>query len=290
MSNYQTIINLVEQHTGKKGWSTQIYLNLTGNPLLGMFLDRLVWWSDKTIRNDGFFWKTTKEWEQELFISYAQVKSMSDKLVSLGFIKTKRAKANGAPTTHYWVDMDAIQAAVIQAVGSIDGYANLEKVEIQESLNSENDKVQIQESPKSLTAKTLSNKLTPNGVGETPPMLGPKTLVRDKFLELTSLQMPNLKRDSNYWWSQFGEILKLAKDDQFLACKWQTEAIGYMQANHLTITGPQSILGMIRVLSSGQSLYQGKNGHAPANKSSPRTLDPEKETVYQDLMREQKGL
>jgi hypothetical protein len=116
-------------------------------------------------------------------------------------------------------------------------------------------------------------------VGETSPGSGPKTRVKDRFLELSHLQMPNLKKDTSFWWAQFGEILKLARDDPALACNWQTEAISYMQANHLTITGPQSILGMIRALASGQSLEQKNgvlNGHRQSNKNQQkgRSLNP----------------
>jgi biotin operon repressor len=127
----------------------------------------------------------------------------------------------------------------------------------------------------------LRDKDTPNGVGEAPlPEKGvkPKTIIKDRFLELSHLQMPNLKRDSGYWWAQFGEILKLARGDPALACKWQTETIGYMQANHLTITGPQSILGMIRALASGQSLQQpkGQTNGIHSKHNTQRNTDPDR--------------
>lgn len=99
---------------------------------------------------------------------------------------------------------------------------------------------------------------TPKGVAAEPPGNGPKTQIKDKFLELTHLEMPNLKRDKGFWWSQFNEILHLARGDPDQACRWQGEVVKYMQSSGLTITGPQSILGMIRALASGQPLH--KNG------------------------------
>lgn len=120
---------------------------------------------------------------------------------------------------------------------------------------------------------SIKPSLTPIGDSGKPPPPGLKTIIKDRFIELTGLTMPTSKSDSGFWWSNFGEILKLARGDPALACKWESEAVGYMQASHLTITGPKSIVGLIGALASGQTLEKTRtNGtHQRNNQQQQRT-------------------
>lgn len=128
-----------------------------------------------------------------------------------------------------------------------------------------------------------TKELTPKGVvTEVTP--GAKTILRDKFLELTGLSMPTSKGDVKFWWGNFGEILKLARGDPALACRWEGEAVGYMQSSHLTITGPKSIIGLIGALASGQTLEKSRqNGRVVINGPPARSLDPDKAARYEEL-------
>lgn len=166
MTNYQSIIDLVKQQdkNGKCGWSTQVFIKLAKDTLLGNFLDRIVWWSDKTSRDDGFFYKSADEWNEELFISYAQVKRLEGKLVEMELIEVKKMMANGAPTMHYRPRMDNLKNNIIELYKKVEiqesRISRKSNIEIQESSISE-----IQESRISITAKTNkdNNKVLPNG-------------------------------------------------------------------------------------------------------------------------------
>lgn len=118
----------------------------------------------------------------------------------------------------------------------------------------------------------ITTKDDPNGIGGEipPPKIGPKTQVSDRFTELTNLVIPTTRSGIKFWWGNIGEILKLARGDPDLACKWEFESVKYMQASHLTITSPKSIVGLIGALASGQTLQKAsQNGY----KSSQPTKD-----------------
>lgn len=152
MGNYQAVLSLIEE-LEVKCWTTQVYIKITGSLDLGVFLERIVWWSDKTSRTDGFFWKKAEEWGEELSISYAQVKRMEEALKDKGLIETALKRANSAPTTHY----KPVMPAILNSINAI-----FKKVENQESRKSGNSnpdfeqslKSDFQESLKTLTGKT----------------------------------------------------------------------------------------------------------------------------------------
>lgn len=74
----------------------------------GAFLSQIVYWSDRSNRKDGFFYKTNKEWKDELFLTPYSVKKYTDILVGKGFLEAVLKKANGAPTYHYKLNMDKL--------------------------------------------------------------------------------------------------------------------------------------------------------------------------------------
>lgn len=151
MSNYQSVLSLAEE-LGVKCWTTQIYIKITDSLDLGVFLERIVWWSDKTSRTDGYFWKKAEEWGDELCVSYTQLKRMEKDLKDLGFIETSLKRANSAPTTHY----KPVMPAILNSINTI-----FRKPEIQESRKSEKPNLDFQETSKSdfqETSKTLTGK------------------------------------------------------------------------------------------------------------------------------------
>lgn len=114
-----------------------------------------------------------------------------------------------------------------------------------------------------------------------PPRIGPKTQVRDRFIELTNLTMPTTRNGIKFWWGNIGEILKLARGDPDLACRWEFEAVSYMQAKHLTITSPKSIVGLVGALASGQTLRKAsQNGIYSKHNQQPTGATAESEPTY----------
>lgn len=79
----------------------KIYIEMTGNINDAILLNQIVFYSDKSKRTDGFFYKTYVEWTEELCLTEKQVRYSVKKLKDLDLIETKVMKANGSPTVHY---------------------------------------------------------------------------------------------------------------------------------------------------------------------------------------------
>ena len=107
---------LIATYSGNERHITipKIYLELTNDYPTAALLNQMIFWSDKTKRRDGFFYKTYKEWEEETFLSEYQVRRASKVLKELGFLETKLKKANGSPTLHYKLDMDALSESIVK--------------------------------------------------------------------------------------------------------------------------------------------------------------------------------
>lgn len=78
----------------------------------GVFLSQLLYWCDKG--SDEWFYKSSKEWYGETFLSEYQVRQATKRCVELGFLETKLKRANGAPTQHYKVDGQKFVAAILK--------------------------------------------------------------------------------------------------------------------------------------------------------------------------------
>lgn len=92
----------------------RIFVNITGDVKAALFLNQCVYWSDKGKRRDGYIYKSDKDFAMETGLSLAEIKRIKPKLEELGFIRTKVKKANGAPTTHYYVGIPMIEQAINQ--------------------------------------------------------------------------------------------------------------------------------------------------------------------------------
>ncbi|MDP4105302.1 MAG: conserved phage C-terminal domain-containing protein [Bacillota bacterium] len=86
----------------------KMYIELTGDLTAALVLNQIVFWSDKTKRNDGFFYKSYKEWQEETTLSERQVRYAVKKLKEKNIVETKLKKANGAPTLHYKLEYDKL--------------------------------------------------------------------------------------------------------------------------------------------------------------------------------------
>ena len=74
----------------------------------GVFLSQLIYWSDHAKREDGFFYKTAKDWHDEIYISKHQINKHTKKLCDLEIVETKKIKANGSPTLHYKLNIERL--------------------------------------------------------------------------------------------------------------------------------------------------------------------------------------
>lgn len=91
----------------------KIYIELTGDLTAALVLNQIVFWSDKSKRNDGFFYKSYKEWHDETTLSERQVRYAVKKLKDKAMVETKLKKANGAPTLHYKLEYDTLLESIL---------------------------------------------------------------------------------------------------------------------------------------------------------------------------------
>ena len=116
MDNRETVANLITLYSGQNRVVTipSLYLELLGDYNTAVMLNQLIYWSDRSNRTDGFFFKSYKEWESEVYLSQYQVKKSIDKLKKLDLVETKLKKSYGVPTLHYKVDMEEISKWIIK--------------------------------------------------------------------------------------------------------------------------------------------------------------------------------
>lgn len=115
MSNYTTIRDLLKKMSGQDNTITipKIYVEFTGDLTAALVLNQIVFWSDKSKRTDGFFYKSYKEWHEETMLTERQVRYAVDKLKKQGIVETKLKKANGAPTLHYKLNFDTLLESIL---------------------------------------------------------------------------------------------------------------------------------------------------------------------------------
>ncbi|KAA0944176.1 replication protein [Sporosarcina sp. ANT_H38] len=115
MSNYQAIRELLKRVSGQDNVFTvpRLYVQYAGDLTTAILLNQIVFYSDKSKRKDGFFYKTYKEWDEEICLTERQVRYSINKLKNIGIVETKLKKANGAPTVHYKLDYDKFVESIL---------------------------------------------------------------------------------------------------------------------------------------------------------------------------------
>lgn len=102
----------------------KIYVDLVDDLVTGLMLSQIAYWfrpskngkSKLKIERDGKVWlaKSKKDWLEECAISERQCRRAIKLLVEKGFVQTQIWKFAGVPTTHFWLDVDALAAAVAE--------------------------------------------------------------------------------------------------------------------------------------------------------------------------------
>lgn len=116
MSAQNDFFELIKQISGQKNVITipRLFVKVTGDLAQAVILSQCLYWSDKTGRKDGFFYKTAEEFADELGITARQVRYAADKLEEAGLIITEIHRANGSPTTHYRVNIEQLTNSILQ--------------------------------------------------------------------------------------------------------------------------------------------------------------------------------
>ncbi|OFJ76951.1 MULTISPECIES: conserved phage C-terminal domain-containing protein [Staphylococcus] len=116
MNNRDYISSIITQFSGQNNIIPipVIYLKITEDYPTAALLNQLIYWSDRTNRKDGYFYKSYKEWEEEIHLSKYQVMRSIKKLKNMGIVETALKKANGAPTVHYKVDSEVTSQWIVK--------------------------------------------------------------------------------------------------------------------------------------------------------------------------------
>ena len=114
MGNQKQITALIKSISGQANVLIvpRIFIDLIGDHLAAMFLSQCVYWSDKG--SGGWFYKSEKDWEEELGLSRYQVGRIRGQLKKTGYIETELRRANGAPTMHYKVNIGLLTNSIIK--------------------------------------------------------------------------------------------------------------------------------------------------------------------------------
>lgn len=158
MSNRQDVSNLLYSVFGNANTIPvpAVFLELFEEYNTSVLLNQIIYWSDKTSRKDGYFYKTYQEWEEEIYLSEYQVRRSLKKLKELGFLETAVKKANGNPTVHYKLDIERFQEWLLKKLEERKG-SNLDKRSLK---NSGNDTEKIKGSLTKITTENTTENTT----------------------------------------------------------------------------------------------------------------------------------
>ncbi|ANK37590.1 hypothetical protein AOB58_788 [Staphylococcus sp. AntiMn-1] len=209
MNNRDYIASVISKFSGQNNVIPipVIYLEITEDYPAAALLNQMVYWSDRTKRRDGYFYKSYQEWNEELYLSEYQVRRGTNKLKSLGLVETSLKKANGAPTLHYKVDTKEVSEWILKKLKN----GNL--------TNSRMDTEETQESLTEITTETTTENTTSDVTTKIFEYISNNLEMIQSPLKIDEIEYEiNLIKDDAY------EITKIAVD----YCKEKNKGIPYL--------------------------------------------------------------
>jgi hypothetical protein len=115
----KTVYALIARVAGQANVLTipRLFIDWTGDHISALLLSQIIYWSSRTTDAEGWFYKSAKEWEEELGISDYQLTRATKKLADAG-VATKLRKVRGAPTLHYRLDRDTFLDWISDKLGN----------------------------------------------------------------------------------------------------------------------------------------------------------------------------
>lgn len=122
MSNQKTIIALIKSLSGQSNVLTipRVFVTLTKSHRAALVLSQCIYWSDKSTMTGGWFYKSYREWHDELGIPKSAMINAVRVLVDMGLLQTRVQRNFLAPTCHYWVDLEAVAKQVKDVFDSVE--------------------------------------------------------------------------------------------------------------------------------------------------------------------------
>lgn len=162
MNQRDVVFSLLKEFSGQANVLTipRAFIDWTGGDWqTAAFISQLLYWSSRTTREDGFFFKSDRDWSEELGISEYQVRKAKDFVKENHIADLEVRKAKGAPTVHYRINQDGLMTWVL---------SNLNNSDIAKSQNGSRDQREIHPatSAKSLTETTTETTDINSGNGD----------------------------------------------------------------------------------------------------------------------------
>ena len=112
----QEVFHLIRSLVGQAHVLTipRIFIDFTADIPSALLLAQLIYWTERATRPDGYIWKTYREWEKELSLNEYQVRKATNKLKTMGILKTALHKVNGNPTVHYLLNQSEFLESLVQ--------------------------------------------------------------------------------------------------------------------------------------------------------------------------------
>lgn len=110
MSNNNPNKALIAAFSGQQQTLTipKLYAQALGDINKALFLNQVIFWSSKTKRANGFFYKTYGDWCEEILLTQYQIHKITRALKKIQLISTSLRKVQGAPVLHYKANMENI--------------------------------------------------------------------------------------------------------------------------------------------------------------------------------------
>lgn len=218
MDNKQIISNLIISYSGQQRTINipVLYLELLEDYNTAVILNQLIYWSDRSSRTDGYFFKSYKEWEEEVFLSQYQVKKSIDKLKKLGLVETKLKKSYGSPTLHYKVDMEEISKWIIK---KLDNRISRNLINDYEETSYSLTKNTTKNTTENTTQHTENNLNTDNSkpkdkkINDKDPVTKSLSLIQEKyFSQISPIKLESMVTEIEKLGDNAFEIISIAVD------------------------------------------------------------------------------
>lgn len=112
-SNQQMILDLIREISGQANLLTipKIFINLTGDIKTALFLSQCIYWGDRSSTGDGWFYKLTDDWREDIGLSYHEVVRIRKDLISRNFLQYEihqNPQHGNEPLGFYRVNFDCL--------------------------------------------------------------------------------------------------------------------------------------------------------------------------------------
>lgn len=88
----------------------RVFAEITGSAAGGVWLSQAVYWQPKATSEDGYWYKSRREWHEETALSRREQEAVREKLRSMGVLQETR---RGVPcTVHYRLDLEALAQVI----------------------------------------------------------------------------------------------------------------------------------------------------------------------------------